>query len=59
VFSFCSRAEEGAVAVIEFVEDDHLRIAIFDSMRGVKLPTLKRALTEEALNLGILDRWQT
>ena len=36
-----------AAAVIEFVPDDHLRIAIYDAMRGVKLSTLKRTLTEE------------
>jgi hypothetical protein len=27
------------------VEDEYLRLAIYDAMRGVKLATLKRALT--------------
>src|SRR5258708_1021895 len=39
-----------AVAVIEFVDDTHLRIAIYDAMRGVKLSTLKRTLTEDERN---------
>jgi len=49
MFSFRSHAGEAA-AVIEFVEDDHLRIAIYDSMRGMRLSTLKRTLTEDERN---------
>jgi hypothetical protein len=49
VFSFRSQLKwaRGSAALIEFVPDDHLRIAIYDAMRGVKLATLKRSLTED------------
>ena len=48
--AFSFRSHAGSPAVIEFVEDDHLRIAIYDSMRVVKLSTLKRTLTEDERN---------
>ena len=31
--------------------DDYLRFAIYDAMRGVELPTLRRALTEDKRRL--------
>ena len=31
----------------EVLPDDYLQFAIYDAMRGVRIPTLKRALTED------------
>jgi hypothetical protein len=31
----------------EFLRDDYLRIALYDALRGVKLPTIRRALDNQ------------
>jgi hypothetical protein len=31
----------------EFLKNEYLRIALYDGLRGVKLPTIKRALNDQ------------